>query len=91
TYHAWRGEKDSGRYGDLPGFCKSASKEEISSHGYIINPGRYVGAEDQEDNGEPFQEKMLRLTATLRDQFHQAENLASIINRDLSRIGYGKE
>src|SRR3990172_3523792 len=71
TYHAWRGEKAAGRYEDVPGFCKSATLEEIRKHGHLLTPGRYVGAEAQEDDGEPFQEKMQRLTATLRQQ--QAE------------------
>ena len=44
TYHAWRGEQDAGEYADIPGFCKSATTEEIASHGYVLTPGRYVGA-----------------------------------------------
>ena len=66
TYHAWRGEGDAGAYGDIPGFCKDASLEEIRGHGHFLTPGRYVGAADVEDDGEPFDEKMKRLTATLR-------------------------
>src|SRR2546426_5108855 len=68
TYHAWRGEKDAGEYADVPGFCKSATVEEIRKHGHVVTPGRYVGAEAQEDDGEPFEEKMTRLTATFREQ-----------------------
>jgi type I restriction enzyme M protein len=49
TCHAWRGEKDAGEYADVPGFCKSASLEEIRKHGHVLTPGRYVGAEAQKD------------------------------------------
>ncbi len=63
TYHAWRGEKDAGEYADVPGFCKSATLEEIRKHGHVLTPGRYVGAPEQEDDGEPFEEKMKRLVA----------------------------
>ena len=58
TYHAWRGDADE--YTDVPGFCKSAALEEIRRHGHVLIPGRYVGAEPQPDDGEPFQEKMAR-------------------------------
>jgi type I restriction enzyme M protein len=68
TYHAWRGETDAGAYADAPGFCKSAALDEIRKHGHVLTPGRYVGAEAQEDDGEPFEEKMRRLSATLRKQ-----------------------
>lgn len=50
TYHAWRGEKSSGEYKDIPGFCKSATTEEIREHGYVLTPGRYVGAAEVEDD-----------------------------------------
>jgi type I restriction enzyme M protein len=65
TYHAWRGEKDVGEYADVPGFCKSAPLEEVRKHGHVLTPGRYIVAEAMEDDGEPFEEKMKRLTATL--------------------------
>src|SRR5262249_11117478 len=52
TYHAWRGEKDAGKYADVPGFCKSATTEEITAHGHVLTPGRYVGAEEVEDDDE---------------------------------------
>ena len=64
TYHAWRGEKDAGKYEDVPGFCKSAKLDEIRKHGHVLTPGRFVGAEAQEDDGEAFEEKMKRFTAT---------------------------
>lgn len=89
TYHAWRGEKEAGKYEDIPGFCKSATIEEIHSHGHVLTPGRYVGAEEVEDDGEPFEEKMKRLTAKLSAQFKESEGLEKIIKANLKRLGYG--
>ncbi|HEV2314648.1 MAG TPA: class I SAM-dependent DNA methyltransferase [Candidatus Acidoferrales bacterium] len=88
VYHAWRGEKDAGKFADVPGFCKSATTEEIASHGYVLTPGRYVGAEAQEDDGEPFEEKMKRLTQTLSAQFHDGKRLEAEIRRNLASLGY---
>ena len=62
TYHGWRGEQGVDEYFDIPGFCKSASFEEVRKHGHVLTPGRYVGAEPQEDDGEPFEQKMTHLT-----------------------------
>jgi len=89
TYHAWRGEKDAGEYADVPGFCKSAPLEEVRKHVYVLTPGRYVGAEAQEDDGEPFEEKMQRLTATLREQQAEAAKLDVAIAANLKELGYG--
>ena len=66
TYHAWRGDKGAGKYEDVAGFCKSATTAEIAAHGHVLTPGRYVGAEEVEDDGEPFEEKMTRLVAELQ-------------------------
>ena len=89
TYHAWRGEKtDKGEYADIPGFCKSASLEEIRKHGHVLTPGRYVGAEAQEDDGEPFDEKMKRLVTQWRDQQAEADKLDAAIARNLKELGY---
>ena len=55
-------KKEAGEYEDVPGFCQSATLEEIEKHGFVLTPGRYVGIEEQEDDGEPFEEKMERLT-----------------------------
>ncbi|MFM7037056.1 MAG: hypothetical protein ACKO2L_04970 [Planctomycetaceae bacterium] len=61
TCHAWRREKNAGAYADTAGFCKSATTVEIAEHGHVLTPGRYVGAEEVETDGEPFEEKMSRL------------------------------
>jgi type I restriction enzyme M protein len=89
TYHNWRGEKDAGDYADVPGFCKSATLEDIRKHGYVLTPGRYVGAEAQADDGEPFEEKMHRLTAQLRAQMLEACRLDAAIEASLKELGYG--
>lgn len=89
TYHAWRGEKEAGGYADVPGFCKSAPMDEIRKHGHVLTPGRYVGAEAQEDDGEPFAEKMQRLAATLREQQAEAAKLDAAIAANLRELGYG--
>ena len=90
TYHAWRGKKDSGKYADVPGFCKSATLDEISRYGYVLTPGRYVGAEAQEDDGELFEEKMKRLVAQLREQQVEARQLEKAIAQNLKELGYGR-
>ena len=64
-----RGGFQTRPYEDIPGFCKSASLEEIREHGYMLTPGRYVGAAEIEDDGISFEEKMAELTATLYEQF----------------------
>ncbi|MHB1068386.1 MAG: class I SAM-dependent DNA methyltransferase [Gemmatimonadaceae bacterium] len=89
TYHAWRGDKGVGEYADVPGFCKRASLEDIRKHGHVLTPGRYVGAEAAEDDGEPFEEKMKRLTATLREQQAEAAKLVAAIAANLKELGYG--
>lgn len=86
TYHLWRVGNEE--YQDEAGFCKSATLEEIAGHGYVLTPGRYVGAPDVEDDGEPFEEKMDRLTSTLREQFAESERLEAIIKDNLGKLGY---
>ena len=88
TFHAWRGGGESGEYVDVPGFCKSASLEEIRKHGHVLTPGRYVGAEPQLDDGEPFEEKMARLTAQWREQQTEARRLNATIAGNLKRLGF---
>ena len=88
TYHAWRGDAGAGDYEDVQGFCKSATVEDIKKNGYVLTPGRYVGAESAEDDGEPFEEKMQRLTAKLNEQFQQSARLEAEIQTNLTRLGY---
>ena len=89
TYHAWRGDKEAGQYEDVPGFCKAAQLDDIRKHGHVLTPGRYVGAAAVEDDGEPFEEKMQRLTATLQEQQRQAAELDAAIAANLKELGYG--
>lgn len=91
TYHAWRGEKGAGKYADVPGFCKSATTEEITGHGFVLTPGRYVGAEEIEDDGEPFEQKMRRLTTTLFEQFAESARLEKAIRKNLKGLGLSQE
>ena len=88
TYHAWRGEPNAGEYADVAGFCKSASLEDIQKHGHVLTPGRYVGAAEQEDDGEPFEEKMLRLATQWREQRTQAAELDAAIEANLKHLGF---
>lgn len=91
TYHSWTGDKDSkGEYGDIPGFCCEASIEEIREHDYVLTPGRYVGAEEVEDDDEPFEEKMTRLTSELKALMEQSSKLDEVIWANLEDLGYGK-
>ncbi|MCC6653221.1 MAG: N-6 DNA methylase, partial [Candidatus Eisenbacteria bacterium] len=88
TYHVWRGDAD-GDYEDVAGFCKSVKTEEIRSHQHVLTPGRYVGAEEVEDDGEPFDDKMKRLVATLEQQFAEGAKLEKAIRANLRGLGYG--
>jgi type I restriction enzyme M protein len=85
TYHAWRGEPEAGEYMDVAGFCKSATIAEIEGQGYVLTPGRYVGAEEVEASGEPFEEKLVGLVAQLGEQFAESARLERIIVERLRR------
>jgi type I restriction enzyme M protein len=89
TYHAWRGDKGAGKYKDIAGFCKSATTAEITTHGHVLTPGRYVGAEEVADDGEPFGEKMARLVTELSGQFAEGAKLEKAIKANLKGLGYG--
>ena len=104
AYHAWELDtvallKEAEKHGvvlelaspyhDVPGFCKSATTKEIATHGYVLTPGRYVGAEEIEDGGDPFEEKMPRLVAELNCQFAESAKLEHAIKANLSGLGYG--
>jgi type I restriction enzyme M protein len=102
TYHAWRGDLGVGvkpgkktdkqdaypTYEDIAGFCKSATTAEIAAHGHVLTPGRYVDAEEVEDDGEPFEEKMPRLVAELQAQFAESAKLEKLIKKNLKGLGY---
>jgi type I restriction enzyme M protein len=92
TYHGWRGDVGANHdspYEDIPGFCKSATIEEIRKQGYVLTPGRYVGSAPQEEDDEPFEEKMQRLVAQLREQQAEAQRLDEAIWKNLKELGYG--
>jgi type I restriction enzyme M protein len=89
TYHSWRGDRDSRKkYADVPGFCKSATLDEIRTHGHVLTPGRYVGAEAAVEDDEPFEEKMNRLAAALNAQFEESSRLESAIRKNLKKLVY---
>lgn len=87
TFRNWRGT-GAGDYEDVPGFCKSGTLEEIAANGHVLTPGRYVGAEAAEDDGEPFEEKMQRLTAELHEQFAESAELEKKILKNLTSLGF---
>jgi type I restriction enzyme M protein len=103
TYHDWKCDKEAHYrelekqqatyeptppYADIPGFCKSATTAEIAAHGHVLTPGRYVGAEEVEDDGDPFEEKMPRLVAELNQQFMESAKLEAAIRANLKGLGY---
>ncbi len=85
TYHVW---KKNQNYQDIEGFAKSSSLEEIRSHNYVLTPGRYVGMEDEIDDGIPFEQKMEKLTSELAEQFKESKSLEEKIKSNLKGIGY---
>jgi type I restriction enzyme M protein len=87
AYHTWR--ETGGRYTDEPGFCKSATTEEIATQGHVLTPGRYVGTAATEGDDEPFEEKMTRLAATLREQIEDGARLDDRIRGALAGVGHG--
>jgi type I restriction enzyme M protein len=89
TYHAWRGEKGAGQYADVPGFCRAETLEAIEKHDFVLTPGRYVGAGAADADEEPFEAKMTRLTAVLREQIALESTLNARIGEGLTKLGYG--
>ena len=85
-YHAWRDGATA--YEDLPGFCKSASLDEVRRHGHVLTPGRYVGAPPQQDDGEPFDVKMGRLVGELQRQQAEGARLDAAIAENLEALGF---
>ena len=90
TYHNWRGRTVAGQYADVAGFCYSARSDEITAHGYVLTPGRYVGAERVGDDGELFEQKMKHLVAELNAQFEESAKLEQAITAKLRGHGYGE-
>lgn len=86
AYHEWR-KKDS-KYEDIKGFCKSAVLADVQKHNYVLTPGRYVGTADGVADGEPFEEKMQRLTSTLKGQMEEEKKLNAEIVEQLKKVGY---
>lgn len=86
TYKAWRGEPKADEYKDVPGFCKSATLEEIAFHDYVLTPGRYVGADGLEEDNEMFEENMARLTKKLYAQFDESAKIEAAIRENLRRM-----
>jgi type I restriction enzyme M protein len=88
TYHSWRGDPKVGKYKDIPGFCKSATTKEITAHGFVLTPGRYVGAETDEEDDEPFEQKITRLVCVLKLQFSEARKMDRAIEENLKEFGF---
>jgi type I restriction enzyme M protein len=101
TYHAWRGEGGLAQaersedvpvpaldYEDVSGYCKSASLDDIREHDHVLTPGRYVGAPEAEEDDEPFEEKMERLTSELSEQFAESKRLEDEIRKNIEGLGF---
>jgi type I restriction enzyme M protein len=99
AFRRWRGEPqpvawDEPKHGpwayaDVPGFCKAATLVEIEKHGFVLTPGRYVGTEELEDDGESFEVKYPRLLAVLEEQLAEGERLTAVVREKLGGLGYG--
>ena len=88
TYHAWRNQ--DGDYEDVAGFSKSATIDDIDEHHFVLTPGRYVGVAEREGDGEPFEEKVERLTTELRTQMNESRRLDDHISSVLEVLGYAE-
>ena len=88
SYHAWCGEKCPGKYADVAPFCKSATTSEIASHGNVLTRGRYVGAEEVQDDSDTFEAKMLRLATELERQFAESEKMEVIMGANLKSLNF---
>jgi len=90
AFHAWRGSPSAVEagltYADVPGFCKSAALAEIKAADYALTPGRYVGAADVEDDGEPIEDKIERLIKDLFEQFEESSRLEHIVRGKLGML-----
>lgn len=88
TVRAWRDEEKVGKYEDHAGFCKVAHIEEIAKNGYVLTPGRYVGVQEEVDDGIPFKDKMQKLEKELRQYFSESKKLEKEILENLKKINY---
>lgn len=88
TVAAWRGETDAGSYQDIAGYCRSVPLAEVGEHGHVLTPGRYVGAEEIEDEDETFADKMQKLTETLGEQMAKGAEFDQLIRQKLGGLGY---
>ena len=86
VYHLWK--KQSSKYQNIKGFCNSVNIEEVKNHEYILTPGRYVGLEEIEDDGESFENKMITITSELAELFAKSQELDEKIRKTLGSIGY---
>jgi type I restriction enzyme M protein len=86
TYHSWRNTDSEITYEDVPGFCKAASLELVTSHNFMLTPGRYVGATDIEDDGEPIEEKIAQLKEELFAEFYRSDLLQAVIRLNLEGL-----
>jgi len=86
SYHKWK--SCSPEYEDVKGFCKSSTLKEIEEQDFILTPGRYVGLPDEEDDGEPYEEKMKRLTSELSTLFDESDRLKEKIKKNLGALGF---
>jgi type I restriction enzyme M protein len=92
TYHAWRGTKSAREkalsYEDVPGFCYSATLEEIAKHDFVLTPGRYVGAaeEIEDPDAEPVEERIARLTKELFAHLDESARLDGVVRKQLGRV-----
>jgi type I restriction enzyme M protein len=87
-YHNWRCKDWESKYKDVPGLCKSVSLDEVKKNNYVLTPGRYIDFKEEEDDGEVFDEKMMKLTAELKEQMTKVKELDDVISKNLSSIGY---
>jgi type I restriction enzyme M protein len=87
-FQAYRGEAEAGEYEDVKGFCKVAKTEDIEANRYIITPGRYVGVKETKNDDEPFEVKMERISADLRESFQKSDDLQSQIEDNLEVLGF---
>ncbi|WP_432422463.1 class I SAM-dependent DNA methyltransferase [Pseudonocardia tropica] len=91
TYHAWRGSPSAAakgvRYEDVPGFCRSATLDEIKAADYALTPGRYVGSAEVADDGEPLEAKIERLSKELLTAFDESARLEKVVREQLERLG----